>query len=81
MAVFGGVLGLTIYLKLLRDWGPSRAGMYAFVSPIIATALGALVLDERLGPVEWAGGGLMLAAAALVLPGDPARKALNPQVK
>lgn len=81
MAVFGGVLGLTIYLRLLRDWGPSRAGMYAFVSPIIATALGALVLDERLGPLEAAGGALMLAAAALVLPADPSPKPLNRQGK
>jgi drug/metabolite transporter (DMT)-like permease len=68
MAVFGGVFGLTIYLRLLRDWGPTRAGMYAFVSPLVATVLGALVLSERLGPLEAAGGAVMLAAAALVLP-------------
>lgn len=58
---------MTIYLKLLHDWGPTRAGMYAFVAPIVATALGAAVLDERLGLPELAGGGLMLAAAGLVL--------------
>jgi drug/metabolite transporter (DMT)-like permease len=43
--------------------------MYAFVSPLIAVVLGALVLGERLGPMEWIGGATMLAAAALVLPG------------
>jgi drug/metabolite transporter (DMT)-like permease len=64
-----GALGLAIYLRLIRDWGPTRAGMYAFVSPLVAVVLGAWLLDERLGPMEWIGGAAMLAAAALVLPG------------
>ena len=37
----GGAAALVIYLRLIRDWGPTRAGMYAFVTPIVATALGA----------------------------------------
>ena len=70
-----GAVGLAIYLRLIRDWGPTRAGMYAFVSPLIAVALGALLLGERLGPLEWIGGAAMLAAAALVLPAGGARAA------
>lgn len=69
LSLAAGAAGLTIYLRLIRDWGPTRAGMYAFVSPLIAVVLGALVLGERLGPVEWLGGATLLAAAALVLPG------------
>ena len=69
LSLAAGAAGLTIYLRLIRDWGPTRAGMYAFVSPLIAVVLGALVLGERLGPMEWIGGAAMLAAAALVLPG------------
>ncbi len=65
----GGVAAVWIYLRLIRDWGPTRAGMYAFVSPIIATALGAAVLGERLGALEIAGAVVLLSAAALVLPG------------
>lgn len=68
MTLVGGVAGMTIYLRLIRDWGPTRAGMYAFVSPIIATVLGAIVLAERLGPLEAIGGTIMLVAAALVVP-------------
>lgn len=67
LIVAGGVAGMTIYLKLLHDWGPTRVGMYAFVAPIVATTLGAAVLGERLGAAELLGGALMLAAAALVL--------------
>jgi len=72
LALAGGVLGMTIYLRLIRDWGPTRAGMYAFVSPVVATALGAAVLGERLAPREILGAGVLLAAAALVLPASRA---------
>jgi drug/metabolite transporter (DMT)-like permease len=68
LVLASGVAGLSIYLRLIRDWGPTRAGMYAFVAPLIASGLGAAVLGERLGVVELAGGAIMLAAAALVLP-------------
>jgi drug/metabolite transporter (DMT)-like permease len=65
--LFGSVGGFTIYLLLIRDWGPSRAGAYAFVSPVIAVALGMLVFGERVGLVEAAGIVLMLSAAILAL--------------
>jgi drug/metabolite transporter (DMT)-like permease len=79
MAVAGGVVGATIYLRLMRDWGPTRSGMYAFVAPLIATVLGALVLGERLGALEAGGGALMLAAAALVLPAGRTTPSAAPQ--
>lgn len=68
MVLAGGVAALAIYLRLIRDWGPARASMYAFISPIIATCLGAAFLGERLGPLEIAGAIVLLAAAGLVLP-------------
>ncbi len=64
--VLGGSLAaFTIYLKLLRDWGPSQAGLYAFVSPLIAVALGVAVFDETFGPYEIAGSAIMLSAVGL----------------
>lgn len=68
MVVAGGVGATFIYLRLIRDWGPARAGMYAFVTPIIATLLGAIVLGERLGTMEIAGAVVLLSAAAMVIP-------------
>ncbi|MBK7592578.1 MAG: EamA family transporter [Betaproteobacteria bacterium] len=73
----GGAAALVIYLRLIRDWGPTRAGMYAFVTPIVATALGAAVLGERLGPLEIAGAVVLLAAAALVLSGGFVRRPVD----
>ena len=77
LSLAAGAAGLTFYLRLIRDWGPTRAAMYAFVSPLIAVVLGALVLGERLGPMEWIGGAAMLGAAALVLPGGGAWRPLT----
>lgn len=63
-----GSLGATlIYLLLVRDWGASRAGTYAFVSPVIAVILGAALFGERVEAADILGMTLMLAAAGLVL--------------
>ncbi len=63
-----GSLGATvIYFLLVRDWGASRAGTYAFVSPVIAVAIGASLFDEVVRPSDILGMLLMLAAAGMVL--------------
>jgi len=51
----------------VRDWGASRTGTYAFVSPVIAVSVGIVFLGERTDMVEMLGMAVMLAAAALVL--------------
>jgi drug/metabolite transporter (DMT)-like permease len=61
----GSLAGFTIYLRLLRDWGAFRAGLYAFVSPVIAVAVGVVVLSERLGWAEGLGAVLLFGAAAI----------------
>ena len=63
----GSLAGFTIYMKLLRDWGAFRAGLYAFVSPVIAVAVGVGVLGERFGWAEGVGAVLMFGAAAIAL--------------
>ena len=66
----GSIVAFTLYLRLLRDWGPTRAGLYAFVSPIIAVALGVFVFDEPFGVYEILGAILMLFAAAVAMRRD-----------
>jgi drug/metabolite transporter (DMT)-like permease len=66
--VMAGSLGATvIYLFLVRDWGASRTGTYAFISPVIAILAGMVVLGERLDAVEVVGMALMLGGAAIAL--------------
>jgi len=73
LVVAGSLAGFTIYVRLLRDWGAFRAGLYAFVSPVIAVAVGVVVLGERFGWAEGAGGMHMYAAAAIALATPRAR--------
>ena len=63
----GSLAGFTIYLRLLRDWGAFRAGLYAFVSPAIAVGVGVFALSERFGWAEGLGAVLMFGAAAIAL--------------
>ena len=66
--VFAGSLGATtIYFILVRDWGASKTGTYAFSSPVISVAAGMAMLGERVDVLEAGGMALMLAAAAMVL--------------
>jgi drug/metabolite transporter (DMT)-like permease len=63
-----GSLGATvIYFLLVRDWGASRTGMYAFVSPVVAVLIGIWLLGEQVGISDVLGIVLMLGAAAMVL--------------
>jgi drug/metabolite transporter (DMT)-like permease len=66
--VFPAALGAsTIFFILVRDWGASKAGSYAFVSPIVAVLLGLFISGEMLHPIDAAGMTLMLAAAWVAL--------------
>lgn len=65
--VAGSLIGFTIYLRLLRDWGAFRAGLYAFVSPVIAVSAGVVILAEPFGWAEGFGALLMFGAAAIAL--------------
>jgi len=68
----GSLVAFTIYLYLVREWGPLRAGLYAFISPVVALALGSIVFGEPLTTAKLAGSALVLAAAWLALrPADP----------
>jgi len=63
----GSLVAYTIYLRLLRDWGPTPAGGYAFVSPVIAVIVGVIVFDERYTAVEGIGAAIMFLATLLML--------------
>ena len=68
LVLFGSLVAYTIYLRLLRDWGPVRAGSYAFVSPVIAVLVGIVVLGERVTLLDVLGMVAMLAGAWLCVP-------------
>jgi len=67
LLVPGSLGGTVIYFMLVRDWGASRTGTYAFVTPVISVLLGVFALGERVDVADAAGMVLMLAAAGLAL--------------
>lgn len=65
LVLFGSLVGYSLYMVLLRDVGSSRAGMYAFVSPVIALILGATLRNETVTTLSLVGAAVMLSAAWL----------------
>jgi drug/metabolite transporter (DMT)-like permease len=64
-------MSTTMYFLLVRDWGASKPGTYAFISPVIAVILGCSFFGEKLDWGDAVGMTLMLGAAGLAL--RPAR--------
>jgi drug/metabolite transporter (DMT)-like permease len=67
LVILGSLVSYTFYLTLVRDWGASRAGTYAFISPAIAVVLGAILLDERVRALDVVAMVIMGVAAWLAL--------------
>ena len=62
LAVFGSIVAFVAYQYLVTRVRPALAATYAFVNPLIAVCLGALVLSEELSPR------VALAAALILVP-------------
>jgi drug/metabolite transporter (DMT)-like permease len=67
LIVLGSIVAYTAYSWLLTVRPPSLVSTYAFVNPIVAVLLGALVLEEPLGWRVLAASALIVGAVALVV--------------
>lgn len=43
---FGSIVGYSCYVYILEKWPTAKAGTYAYVNPLVAVLLGALILNE-----------------------------------
>jgi drug/metabolite transporter (DMT)-like permease len=66
VAVVGTVIVVTCFLAAVEIVGPSRASILSTLEPVVTVVLAYLLLEERLGPVQLAGGALVLAACILL---------------
>ncbi|MFL6185489.1 MAG: DMT family transporter [Actinomycetes bacterium] len=76
LAVLGVVctaLGLVLFFRLIVEAGPSRASVITYVNPLVAVALGVLVLDERVGAMSVVGLLAILGGSWLSTRGRPRR--------
>jgi drug/metabolite transporter (DMT)-like permease len=67
-------VGYTAYIWLLRHCDPSKVATYAYVNPVVAVALGALVLDEPITSAVLVGGAVIVAAVAIVISVERVRR-------
>lgn len=66
LVVFGSLVGYTAYIYLLEHVPVAKVATYAYINPVVAVLLGAVVLHERLVPIEYAGMVFILLAVYLV---------------
>ncbi len=75
LVVFGSMIAFSAYVWLLANAPISLVATYAYVNPVVAVALGALILDEKITSVVLTGGAIIVAAVAIVISVErPARR-------
>jgi drug/metabolite transporter (DMT)-like permease len=66
LVLFGSLLGFSCYMWLIAHVPVAKVSTYAYMNPMVAVILGALVLHERLAPTEYVGMIFIVIAIALV---------------
>jgi drug/metabolite transporter (DMT)-like permease len=66
LVTFGSLVGYTAYIYLLEHVPVAKVSTYAYVNPIVAVALGAMFLHERMVGIEYVGMAAILIAVWLV---------------
>jgi drug/metabolite transporter (DMT)-like permease len=67
LVVAGSLGAFTAYVWLLRNAPLSQVATYAYVNPVVAIALGAVVLGEDVTPLVLAGAGIIVASVAVTV--------------
>jgi drug/metabolite transporter (DMT)-like permease len=75
LIVFGSWLGFTSYLWLLRNARTSLVSTYAYVTPVGAVLLGAVILDEAITARTVVAGLLIVVAVAIIISAGGAARA------
>lgn len=73
LPTFGAVV---LYLEGIRGLGPAQAAIISTLEPLFTIALAAIVLGERLRPIQWAGA--LLVVVGIVFAEIAARRAEMP---
>jgi drug/metabolite transporter (DMT)-like permease len=66
LALVSTVGAISAFFLGLTRVGPSTASIVSTLEPVVTVALAALIFSERLGPVQLAGGGLVLMAVVVL---------------
>ena len=79
LIIAGSIVAFTAYVWLLHFESPTRVGTYAYVNPVVAVILGALIGGETVGPRTILGTILILIGVAAITTAK-AKRNLNSEV-
>lgn len=71
LVVFGSIVAFTAYTWLLANVAVSTVGTYAYVNPIVAVALGAIILGEPVTPRTLIAAAIIIGAVVAMVSGRP----------
>jgi drug/metabolite transporter (DMT)-like permease len=74
LVVFGSLVAFTAYSWLLQHAPVSLVATYAYVNPVVAVLLGALILAEPITPSIVVGAAIIVAAVAFIVTREGARQ-------
>jgi drug/metabolite transporter (DMT)-like permease len=74
LVVFGSLVAFSAYVWLLQHAPISLTATYAYVNPVVAVCLGALVLDEPVTATVLVGGAVVVAGVCLVVSSERLRR-------
>jgi len=74
LIVFGSIVGYSAFVYVINHSRPALATSYAYVNPVVAVGLGALLAGERVSAPLLAGMAVILAGVALVVIGSARRR-------
>lgn len=74
LIVFASIIAFTAYVWLIAREPTTRVASYAYVNPLIALLLGALLAHERPTPLQYAGAALVVAGVASTIAGKRVAK-------
>lgn len=66
LIVFGSIIGYSSFIYLLGKWPAARVGTYAYVNPVVAVLLGAVILHESLSATVGVATVIILSGVLLV---------------
>jgi hypothetical protein len=67
LTVIGSLVAFNAYAWLLRNAPISLIGTYAYVNPVVAVALGSIILAEPVSPRTLVASGVIVAAVAMIV--------------
>ncbi len=73
LVVFGSMVAFSAYVWLLGNAPISLVATYAYVNPVVAVILGALILDESITGAILVGGAVIVVGVAIVISSERVR--------